>query len=229
MQISIIVPTLNEQSNIEKLISHLLQAIEDSEHEIIVVDGGSSDKTVELVRQKGITCIHSKKGRAIQMNTGAKAAKGNILYFVHADSIPPLSFVDDIKLYLKKGYPMGCYRFKLDSDSLLLKINSYFTRFDKEWCRGGDQTFYIKKDIFEEFGGYCEDHMIMEEYEFMRRARAKYPFKIMPKDTIVSARKYEHNSYLRVQLSNLIVFNMYRLGYSQETLFKTYRKLLKWH
>jgi len=95
------------------------------------------------------------------------------------------------------------------------------------WCRGGDQTLFVTRQLFDELGGYDTHFRIMEEYDFIKRARQENPFKIIPKPVLVSARKYEHNGYLRVQIANLTVFNMYRLGCSQETLVNTYRNLLK--
>jgi len=105
-------------------------------------------------------------------------------------------------------------------------VNSYFTRFDREVCRGGDQTLFIKSNDFNDLGGYNADLRIMEEYDFMKRARKILKFKIIPKDVIVSARKYEENSYFRVNLANLVVFTFYNRGVSQKRLLEMYKKLL---
>jgi len=226
--ISIIIPTYNEADNIGRLLEYLLAHRCDLIKEIIVVDGGSTDQTVDRSRQYEVEVLNSPhKGRASQMNYGASKSSGNILYFVHADTIPPSTFATDIVHELAAGYPLGCFRFLFDSPRKLLKVNSYFTRFDKIWCRGGDQTLFVKRQLFEELNGYRDDHKIMEEYDFIIRARKEVPFKIIPKDVIVSARKYDHNGYLRVQVANLVVFNMYRFGASQERMVKTYRRLLK--
>ena len=196
-------------------------------HEIIVVDGGSTDQTVIRAKQLGATVIHSpKRGRAQQMNFGAQKATADLLYFVHADTLPPKTFVSDIHTAITDGFPIGCYRFEFNSPRKLLKLNAYFTRFDKMWCRGGDQTLFVTRSVFDELEGYCPRHLIMEEYDFIARARKKYPFKIMPKSVIVSARKYDNNGYLKVQFANLIVFNMYRLGFSQKKMLKFYRNML---
>ena len=227
-QISVIIPTYNEEGNIKKLITHLKKISTSNVIEILVIDCGSSDKTVEIAKNLGVKAIVSNcKGRSVQMNFGAKLAKGDILHFIHADTLPPDSCFDDVIEALEEGYEMGCFTYKLDSNLLLLKINSYFTQFDKMWCRGGDQTLFIKQSIFENLNGYREDHMIMEEYEFIGRARKKHNFKIIKKDAIVSARKYDKNGYLRVQIANLIAFRMYKRGASQEKIANTYRRLLK--
>ena len=162
------------------------------------------------------------------MNYGVRQSRQEVLYFVHADTLPPATYLDDIAAARAEGYPIGSYQSVYDTDHRLLKINAYFTRFDFMWCRGGDQSIYVDRTVFEAFGGYREDYQIMEEYDFMQRVRKEHPFKIMPKATLISARKYEENNYMRVQLANLIVFNMYRLGFSQERLANTYCRLLNY-
>lgn len=226
MTISIIIPTLNEAAHLGRLLEHLQAHRNDQVIEIIVADGGSTDSTYQIA-QSNATALRSPKGRAVQMNYGAAQAKGEVLYFVHGDTLPPSSYVQDIHQALSEGYPIGCYRFRFDCDRPLLKINAYFTRFDFLWCRGGDQTLFVTRSLFDELDGYCERHLIMEEYDFIYRARKKAAFKIMPKDVIVSSRKYEHNGYLRVQMANLIAFNMFRFGFAQQKIATTYRRLLK--
>lgn len=229
MLLSIIIPTYNEANNLPQLIERLCKTSDERLLEIIVVDGGSEDDTCEKARGMGLKRVFSckQKRRANQMNLGAKEAQGDILYFVHADTLPPDSFLDDIEEALAAGYSMGCYRFQFNSDRRILKFNSWLTRFDLLSFRGGDQSLFIPKALFHQLKGFREDHLIMEEYEFLIRARKDYPFTIIQKDIIVSARKYAHNSWLRVQLANVLVFNMYFLGYSQETLVKTYRRMLR--
>lgn len=226
--ISIIIVTYNEAKNIQKLLKHLLSHKHPAIKEILVVDGGSTDDTPSLADSDGVEVLKSpKKGRAFQMNYGAQRATGNILYFVHADTLPPISYASDILNAIKNGFPIGCFRFQFDSDRFLLKVNSYFTRFDKMWCRGGDQSLFVRREIFDDLNGYTESMQIMEEYDFIKRARINHSFKIIPKPVLVSARKYKKNGYLRVQVANLTIFNMYRFGCSQKFMVTTYNRLLK--
>lgn len=228
MRISVIIPTLNEEENIGTLLERLRSYGGNTLEEIIVVDAGSEDQTARIAEKEGAKVFYSEqKGRAPQMNLGAQKAKGNILYFVHGDTLPPKCYSTSIQKALADQYPIGCFRYQFKSDRKLLKINAFFTRFRMIWCRGGDQSLFIKKEIFEAMQGYREDYCIMEDFEFILRARKEYPFKIIPKNMLVSARKYEENSYMRVQVANLIVFNMFRLGYSQEAMVRMYRRLLK--
>lgn len=227
MKISIIIPTFNEAENIGRLISHLLKNANDNLKELIVVDGGSNDGTCRIAKEAGAkVIICTSKGRSCQMNKGAEKSSGEILYFVHADTFPPASFMNDIQESIEEGFQMGCYRFKFDSDKKILKFNAYMTRFDKLYCRGGDQTLFVTRKVFEELDGYRDDYKIMEEYDFMVRARKKYSFKIIPKEVIVSARKYEKRSWFRVMLANSIAFQMFKFGASQDALAKTYQRIL---
>jgi rSAM/selenodomain-associated transferase 2 len=226
--ISIIIPAINEAKHLAKLIPFLRENAGPHLAEIILVDGGSTDESTRIAQSAGAVVINSPvKRRSVQMNLGAEYSNGDILYFLHADTFPPPQFAFDIVTYFEQGFPMGCYRFKFDSDKWYLRINNYMTRFDFPWCRGGDQSLYVDKDIFNEFGGFREDYIIMEEYEFMEKARKKYPFKIMSDDILVSARKYEMNGYWKVQWANFIAFRKYRSGKPQQEIFDTYHRMLR--
>lgn len=228
MKISVIIPVRNEAENIGGLLDWLKEHPDKDKLEVLVVDGESEDETCQIVEAKGGRLLRaSRKGRAIQMNLGARHATGEVLYFVHADARPPETFVSDIQAALDAGYPVGCYRFRFDSNRFLLRINDYMTRFDRIWCRGGDQTLFITRTLFDELDGYREEMLIMEDYDIITRARKKNAFRIIPKDVLVSARKYDNNSYLRVQIANLIIFSMYGLNYSQERLVKAFKRLLR--
>lgn len=228
MRISVVIPTYNEEENIGKLIQDLKRYGGEYLTEIIVADAPSKDQTALRARQAGAKVIVSDEpGRASQMNAGARAASGDVLYFVHADVGIHPDFAHDIKQSLENGYQIGCYRYEFDIPKPILKFNAYCTRYDRIWCRGGDQTLFIPKAEFEQLGGFREDHHVMEDYEFILRARRKLRFRIIPKNVVVSARKYESNSYFRVNLANMTIFAMYFLRVSQPTLIRTYKSMIK--
>ena len=228
MRISVVIPTYNEEENIGGLIGDLRKYGGEQLAEVIVVDAPSSDRTAEFAEQAGARVIVSAQpGRAFQMNAGARIAQGDVLYFVHADVRIHPDYVQDIQQALHEGYTLGCYRYQFDSPRLILKVNTFFQRYDRIWSRGGDQTLFIPKASFEELGGYCEKHRVMEDYEFIIRARKKYRFKVIPKNIIVSARKYQENSYLRVNLANAVVMWMYFRGVPQQKLIDTYKSIIK--
>lgn len=227
ISVSIIIPTLNEAKNVGKLVAHLLKNKDDSLKEIIVVDGDSTDNTVEVAKKTGAIVLSCKRcGRAHQMNKGSNIAKGDILYFVHCDTLPPASYLKDIQAAVKNDFPIGCFQTKFETDRFLVKTNSFWSKLDYIFCRGGDQTLFVIKRLFEELAGYKEELIIMEEYDFLIRARKKYPFKIIPSRVLVSARKYDNRSFFKVQFANIVVFNMFRFGASQKRMVQTYKQLL---
>jgi rSAM/selenodomain-associated transferase 2 len=227
--ISIVIPALNEQDNIPGLIHYLIENGGESVKEIIVVDGGSEDRTFEFAGKAGATTVTSSaKCRSIQMNHGASLATGDILYFIHADTLPPSSFVKDIKKAVADGFGLGRYCTVFDSKSWLLRLNAFFTRFDLFMCYGGDQTLFINKNLFTSIGGFNNAMSIMEDYEIVERARKKAKYKIIKKGAMISARKYKTNSWLRVQKANYKIVKLYRSGACQQDMVKKYKELLNY-
>ena len=228
MTISIIIPTYNEAEHISQLVLELQQHGGNSVIEIMVIDGGSQDNTPSKAQAAGAIVLSSPlKGRAAQMNYGATYAKGDILYFVHADVKIPASYVTDIEEALTEGYELGCYRYQFDSPKFMLKINAYFTRFNFLFCRGGDQTLYITRRLFDQLGGFDERFVIMEDYDILLRATRIARLKITPKNALVSARKYESNSWLSVQIANLTAMLLFNFKVSPQRIARTYKKMLK--
>lgn len=227
MTISIVIPTFNEAENIGKLVDYLLGNSNENLVEIIVSDGGSTDETVKNAENAGAKVIKSpEKGRASQMNFGASAAIGNIFYFVHADTIPPKSYLTDIIKAVQKDYQMGRYLSKYDSKSWLLKINAFLSLLDTFAGMGGDQTLFISRKLFEETGGFNGEMKIMEEFEFCARARKKGKYNVIPKAVLISARKYEINGWLSVQKANYTIVKMYQKGASQQDMVVRYKEML---
>lgn len=229
MMLSVIIPAYNESEHIVGLVEYLKCKMEDGEGEIIVSDGGSLDNTMALAAGAGAIAVSSPvKGRAGQMNHAVSLARGDVYYFVHADTRPPQSFAQDIREAIAQGYDCGSYRFRFDRNKGMLRLNSFFTRFNYLFFRGGDQSIFVTKDLWQKVGPYKEKMLIMEDYDFLARIWKAGRFRLIPKDTIVSARKYDTNSWLRVQLANLKVVRMYRRGASQQEMIEAYRKALNY-
>ncbi len=225
--ITIIIPTHEEEKNIAVLVQYLKKNGGDRLQEIIVVDGGSTDGTVAMAEQAGARVVISpEKGRSPQMNYGASVAMGEILYFVHADTCPPPGFVSDIEKSVREGFLAGRYQTKFDSNKWVLKLNAFFTRFDLFMCYGGDQTLFVEKALFNKIGGFNPSMRIMEDYEIIERVKKGTKYKILAGKVLVSARKYDTNSWLRVQKANFTIVQMYKNGASQDTMVKKYRELL---
>jgi rSAM/selenodomain-associated transferase 2 len=229
MQISVIIPTYNESERIGNLIDFLLANRGNSDIEIIVVDGGSEDNTIEIVKSKNVIVeTLETSGRANQMNMGAAIANGDIFYFVHADTFPPESYPNCIKESILNGYTSGCCAYNFDSDKWPLKINSFFTQFNGPLSGGGDQTLYVTKAIFQKLGGFNPDYIVMEDFEFSKRLKNNSRFKVLKSKALVSARKYEKNNYLRVNSANLIAMMMFWLKFHPQKINSTYKSLIKY-
>ncbi|MEP1032327.1 TIGR04283 family arsenosugar biosynthesis glycosyltransferase [Ekhidna sp.] len=229
MLISIIIPTLNEEEHIGSLLEFLTSHPQKDQFEVIVVDGHSTDQTISIVESFKIPLFKSNPcSRARQMNEGATRAEGEVLYFVHADVQLVPTFVNDIYDAVSRGIQSGCYRFKFEQPTNpLLHINGFFTRFPFKWCRGGDQTLFIAKEVFKRINGFDERFVIMEDYDLLDRIESHgISFEVIPKSIKVSARKYELNSYLKVQLANLKAMKMYKKGINPAEIKKFYSSTL---
>ncbi|MBM1104709.1 TIGR04283 family arsenosugar biosynthesis glycosyltransferase [Aurantibacter crassamenti] len=199
-QISVIIPVLNEASTIANLLLYLLRySSVKNIKEIIVVDGGSTDYTVAEAEKQNVKVIHSIKGRSIQMNCGAKHASGSILYFLHVDTLPPNNFDISILTAINAGAQAGCFRMKFDSDSKFLNAFACLTKLNYKICRGGDQSLFITKTLFEKTGGFNENYLVYEDNEFTDRLYELVDFKILPRHVITSARRYKEKGEVKLQ------------------------------
>ena len=227
--ISIIIPTRNEAANLPKILL-LLQTIsgKQSVREIIISDGNSTDQTIPIAESFGSKVVKNETpGRARQMNAGAAIAMGDVLYFLHADTIPPEQFVALIQEKMEKGYDSGCFRLRFDMDHWFLKLNAWFTRFNVNAFRFGDQSLFVKKDIFLTVGGFREDLMIMEDQEIIYRISKKTKFGVIRDYVTTSARKYQVNGIFRMQFIFFYIYFAYQFGMSQQKLVAIYKKWIR--
>ena len=228
--ISIIIPTFNEADHITTTISKTYIANGIHEIEIIVVDGGSSDDTTNIAEQCGATILTSnQKGRAVQMNKGASIAKYNMLYFLHADSIPPQDFTSQILNACNNEVKSGCFRLAFDYNHWFLNANAWLTRFDVNALRFGDQSLFTTKDVFQKSGGFREDLLMMEDQEIIHRLKHHGRFKVLDNEITTSARKYIANGFFRIQGIYFCIWVMYYFGYSQAQMLTVHKKLIRKH
>ncbi|MGY8913712.1 MAG: TIGR04283 family arsenosugar biosynthesis glycosyltransferase [Flavobacteriales bacterium] len=225
LKISVIIPVLNEAEHIGDLLKYL----NDNCHlvhvkEIIIVDGGSIDNTPIIAKEFGATLVHSEKGRAKQMNKGAEKATGSIFYFLHADTYPAENFDAHIINAVASGNPAGCFRMKFDSNNWLLRASGWLTRINIKICRGGDQSLFITKALWERSEGFNESYIIYEDTEFIGRLYKLGNFGVLPETVITSARKYKKNGTIRLQYHFGVIHLIKLLGASPEQLYRYYKK-----
>ncbi|WP_151087045.1 TIGR04283 family arsenosugar biosynthesis glycosyltransferase [Hymenobacter baengnokdamensis] len=229
LTVSIIIPTYNEAAAITALLGYLGPAMAgEPALEVLVVDGGSTDATVLLARQAGATVLASPyKGRAAQLNYGAQQARGEVLYFLHADSYPPPGFLTDVRRTVEQGYEAGCYQLAFDHPHWFLRFSAWCTRLPWTAVRFGDQSLFVRRELFERVGGYRENLQLMEDQEIVGRLRAHARFRVLPRAVTTSARKYLANGVFRLQGIFTLLVVLYYLGVSQHRLVQLYRRLIR--
>lgn len=225
-RISIIIPILNEANTIGSLLNHLIKnASKENIIDIIVVDGGSTDNSINIAsKYKNTTIINSQKGRAIQMNKGVKASRGDILYFLHADSFPPKNFDKFIINEVKKNNEAGCFKMKFDSKNWWLKLAGWFTQFSWRASRGGDQSLFITKQLFNTIGGYDETFTIYEDGDFISKLYKRKQFVVIQEWLTTSARRYNTNGVFKLQLHFWVIHFKKFFGASPHELNQYYVK-----
>lgn len=229
MRLSIIIPTLNEALNLQQLLPYLQSQIGvDRDVEIILVDGGSRDASVEIANRFEARWIESSaQQRAHQLNQGARHASGGILYFLHADTFPPLEFIRDIEETIETEILAGCFRLSFDWDHWFLRWHAWFTRFNWDGFHYGDQSLFVRRDRFEALGGFDESLEIMEDYDLVRRLKNKGAFTVLKKSVVTSARRYREVGVFRLQFLYYLIFFLFHSGCSQACLWKVYRYCFK--
>lgn len=226
-KISIIIPVLNEGSTIGRLLEYIRQnSSSETIEEILVIDGGSKDTTISIAKEFNTRVVSSKKGRASQMNLGAKLANGGLLYFLHADTIPPKKFDKIILEAHSNGHETGSFRMQFDSKNIFLRSFAYLSRINHTLCRGGDQSLFISKSLFEKEKGFNEDYLIYEDSEFIRRLYKTTKFIVLPEKVVTSARKYREKGWIKVQFHFGMIHLKNYLGAGPKNLYKYYLKHL---
>ena len=220
MKYSVIIPTYNEEKTIGKTLGNLLT--HNAGFEIIVSDGKSTDNTKKLIRTFPIKLIESEKGRGIQMNEAAKPAKGEILIFLHADTIlPPNAFEVIEENFSDENVKVATFGLMFDNTNLFLSIYSFFTRFETVFTTFGDQVIVVRKEFFDMLGGFPK-RKIFEDVAFLKEARKHTKIlKLKPK-VVTSSRRFEKSGYIKTQLNNLKYFLLYFSGKTDEEIYERY-------
>jgi rSAM/selenodomain-associated transferase 2 len=219
--VSVIIPTLNEEKSIAQVLA---DAVALRPHEVIVVDGGSKDRTREISEQLGAVVMITGPGRARQMNCGARRATGDILLFLHADThLPPAALHDIVAALKNPRYVGGRFDVDLGGNHWLLKIIGTMinqrSRITKVGT--GDQAIFVRREVFARMGGF-PDIPLMEDIAFCRALKRLGGIACLRSKVRTSARRWETEGVWRTMIKMWTLKLLYFAGVSPVTLKRFY-------
>jgi len=222
--ISVVIPVYNEEEIFSKNENYFHQLSKSAE--LIFVDGGSTDKTLERVARFGRVMI-APKGRAVQMNAGAKAAGRDILLFLHADAYLDPRFLGRIEEVVNtQGYIGGCFQQVLDCPGILFKWIAWTGNMRAKGLKifYGDQGIFVRRDIFKELGGYPEVQL-GEDVLFSKRLKASGKVGLLNNPIRCSPRRWLHQGIAKTFLLNIRITFGWMIGENIDNLSKCYRDI----
>jgi rSAM/selenodomain-associated transferase 2 len=221
--LSVIIPILNEAKNLERTLSSLRAICPAAE--VIVVDGGSEDGTGAVVRRfPWVTYLSGRRGRASQMNAGAAVANGEVLLFLHADTLLPVGAETEIiEAFSNPDIVAGRFDIRFDNPRPVFKVIAFFINLRSRLTKicTGDQALFVRRKTFEELGGY-PDIPLMEDVELARRLMRRGRMSCLRLKVTTSARKWEQGGVLRIVLLMWAIRFLYVIGVNPSRLHRWY-------
>ncbi len=220
--ISIIIPTLNEETNLKSLAHNL----GGGKYEVIIVDGGSTDSTVRLARENHFRVLQCSPGRASQLNLGAHKAHGRVLLFLHADTRLPGNFAKAIlRAITPNTHSAGAFRLAIASPTFAMRFIAICANLRSTLWQlpYGDQALFVRKEKFLQLGMFPEVP-IMEDYLFIKIAKKSGKIVLLKEEVITSARRWQRLGVLRTTLINQLIIFGYYLRIPLEKLALFYRR-----
>ena len=225
--LSIIIPSLNENSNLIRLIDYI-KKFHLPLYEIIVVEGGSHSQIKNNFKyDREVKVINYDKGRAKQLNKGAKVAKFDWLYFLHSDCVPPKNFKEIIYKSMNNKNQASCFKLKFNPSNFLLSLSAKATKYNNIFCRGGDQSLLIHKNLFFLCDGYDEEYKVCEDINLIKKIYKLGEFKIMEGYIITDSRRFLKNGTLILLIHFGIIHLLHYLKLSPKFLYSYYRLFIK--
>lgn len=223
MLVSIIVPVLDEES----AIASTLEGLSPFPAEVIVVDGGSRDRTAEIARQMQVNVVDSPRGRARQMNAGAAAAAGDVFLFLHADTRLPASAIEDVGSALNDpGCVGGRFDLKLDDDRIVFRLIGVLISLRSRLSKiaTGDQAIFVRRRVFEAMTGFPEIP-ILEDVAFCRALKKKGKVACLRSQVVTSARRWQKDGVTRTIVKMWAIKFLFLIGVSPFKLKRFYAEV----
>jgi rSAM/selenodomain-associated transferase 2 len=219
--VSIVIPTLNEQTSIGQTLSAVARIA--GPIEVIVVDGGSLDDTARLVRGRGVRFIESSRGRGAQMHAGACAAQGPVLWFLHADTTPPADAVKHIVEALQDPKVVGGnFDVRFDSQRFsALCLTWFYRRVRTAGLCYGDSAIFVRREAYERTGGF-KSLAIFEDLDFLKRLKRMGRFVHVAAAVITSGRRFERGRFVSTFSRWVALQVLYWLGVNPNRLATMY-------
>ncbi|MEX2673381.1 MAG: TIGR04283 family arsenosugar biosynthesis glycosyltransferase [Phycisphaeraceae bacterium] len=220
--LGVVVPTLNEEATLSQTLAHL-QAPADPRVKIVVADGGSVDKTAQIAKYHGVTFISGPPGRARQMNAGAAAVTSDVILFCHADTLLPPEYAQQIRRALEDPEVVGgAFALQIDAPGKLYRWIERAVRYRCERLKlpYGDQAIFVRRDVFNQLGGFDDALTVMEDYDLVRRLRRRGYLASLTAPVRTSARYWQRHGPLRATARNQLVIAAHALGIGPQTLTK---------
>ncbi len=220
VRVSVIIPALNEAANIAAAIDGAWRA---GAREVIVVDGGSGDGTLEIAAGQSCLALSSARGRAVQQNVGARQASGDVLLFLHADTWLAAGGVGQIVEAVREAHVIaGAFRQCITAAGVLYRLLERGNALRARWGRPyGDQGIFVRRDVFERVGGFPEVRLL-EDVLLSRQLRRVGRLVLLPGPLHVSARRWQRHGVVRQTLRNWRILAAARLGVSPDRLAGLY-------
>lgn len=218
--IGIVVPVYNEAAILAPALERLKTLL--AEEAVAVVDGASNDASREIAEKYFPTMVAPRANRGEQMNRGAAALDCDVLLFLHADSQLSKGFQQAIRGALGDARVVGgCFRLAFDSPRPMLRFYSWCTRFSGRFLHFGDQAFFVRRQIFQELGGF-PSLPLLEDVSFLKRLRKRGRFVILAMCVVTSARRFERHGPVCQMLRNIFLVALFELGFPAARLARFY-------
>jgi len=216
------VPVLNEAAALRLALPELKRVPVD---ELVIVDGGSTDGSRQILEEAGVNWLETERGRAVQMNAGAAACRSDLLLFLHIDTLIDAAHIQAVRSAMRSPEAVGGrFDLCLDGDSPLFPLIAWFINGRSRLTKisTGDQAMFIRRNLFESLGGFPEQPL-MEDIELSRRLKRQGRIVCLSQKVASSGRRWQKHGVLRTVLLMWRLRLLYWLGVPAEKLALLYR------